>query len=113
MNHVLVVDNHRNLHGRTSWPLDTVRCLNRLWLESGGGLLNGSAATNGISLIEPVPSASSAMEQITSWRLGAVLAETSQGSPLGTYLTGLLGKPTVVTADVLGWRLSGKLSGNQ
>lgn len=81
--------------------------LNRLWIESGGGPLNGSAATNGISLIEPVPSASSAMEQITSWRLGAVLAETSQGSPLGTYLTGLLGKPTVVTADVLGWRLTG------
>ncbi|MBY0358455.1 MAG: TauD/TfdA family dioxygenase [Candidatus Obscuribacterales bacterium] len=32
-NHVLVVDNHRNLHGRLGWPADTVRCLNRLWLD--------------------------------------------------------------------------------
>lgn len=35
-NHVLVVDNHRNLHGRRGWPADTVRCLNRLWLNGFG-----------------------------------------------------------------------------
>jgi alpha-ketoglutarate-dependent taurine dioxygenase len=35
-NHVLVVDNQRNLHGRLRWPADTVRCLNRLWLDGAG-----------------------------------------------------------------------------
>jgi alpha-ketoglutarate-dependent taurine dioxygenase len=35
-NHVLVVDNRRNLHGRLGWPPDTVRCLNRLWLDGLG-----------------------------------------------------------------------------
>lgn len=32
-NHVLVVDNYRNLHGRSGWPADSVRSLNRLWLD--------------------------------------------------------------------------------
>lgn len=35
-NHVLVVDNRRNFHGRLRWPPDTVRCLNRLWLNGNG-----------------------------------------------------------------------------
>jgi hypothetical protein len=82
--------------------------LNRLWMEPGGAPpLTGAAGTNDIPVTGPVPSVHSAMEQIASWRLSAVLAVTSQDSPLSTYLTGLLGKPTVVTGDVLGWRLTG------
>lgn len=35
-NYILVVDNHRNLHGRMRWLPDTVRRLNRLWLDGVG-----------------------------------------------------------------------------
>jgi hypothetical protein len=34
-----------------------------------------------------------------------VVAVTTMTSPLGKYLTVLLGRPTVATVDVLAWKL--------
>jgi hypothetical protein len=79
--------------------------LNRLWVESGGGTWAGPDGTGGIPLTGPVPDDRDAMEQIDGWRLGAVMAVTSPGSPLAVYLTSLLGKPAVSAGAVLGWRL--------
>jgi hypothetical protein len=80
--------------------------LNRLWVTSGGGSLAGAEGTSGIPVTGPVPGAGSAARQFAAWRLSGVLAVTRPGSPLAAYLTGLLGKPAVVTGDVLGWRLA-------
>jgi hypothetical protein len=79
--------------------------LNRLWVESGGGNWTGEAGTGGIPLTGPVPDDRAAREQIGAWRLTAVMAVTSPGSRLATYLTRLLGKPAVTAGAVLGWRL--------
>ncbi|HXT91072.1 MAG TPA: hypothetical protein VN714_17615 [Trebonia sp.] len=79
--------------------------LNQLWVESGGGTWAGPAGTSGIPLGGPVPSDRDAREQIDGWRLGAVMAVTSPGSPLAAYLTRLLGKPAVSAGAVLGWQL--------
>jgi hypothetical protein len=42
--------------------------------------------------------------QITAWKPAAVVAVTSLHSAFGRYLTGLLGRPTVTSGAVLGWR---------
>jgi hypothetical protein len=43
--------------------------------------------------------------QLQAWQLSAVVAVTTMTSPLGKYLTVLLGRPTVATVDVLAWKL--------
>jgi hypothetical protein len=43
--------------------------------------------------------------QLRSWKLSAVVADTSPSSVLGRYLTGLLGQPTTSDGQVLSWRL--------
>lgn len=79
--------------------------LNRLWVRSGGTAWTGAEGVSGISLTGPVPSFSQARAQIAAWHLGAVLAVTAPGSPLGMYLTSLFGKPSVMTGDILAWHL--------
>jgi hypothetical protein len=37
--------------------------------------------------------------------VSAVVAVTTPGSLLAQYLTSLLGQPSVVTSDVIAWRL--------
>jgi hypothetical protein len=44
--------------------------------------------------------------QIRAWRVSAVVAVTRQDTPLGQYLTVVLGPPTVTAGDVLAWRTS-------
>ena len=39
-----------------------------------------------------------------TWRPAAVVAVTSPGSPLGRYLEGLFGRPTIRSGSVLAWR---------
>jgi hypothetical protein len=43
--------------------------------------------------------------QFVAWHLSAVLAVTVPKSLLGRYLTVILGHPTVVTGDVMAWRI--------
>jgi hypothetical protein len=43
--------------------------------------------------------------QLVLWHLSAVVAVTVPSSPLGKYLTVILGHPTVVTGDVMAWRV--------
>jgi hypothetical protein len=46
-------------------------------------------------------------DQIKAWRVSAVVAVTTPGSILAQYLTSLLGTPSVVSSDVLAWRVPG------
>ena len=46
-------------------------------------------------------------DQIKAWRVSAVVAVTTPGSLLARYLTSLLGTPSVVTSDVIAWRVPG------
>jgi hypothetical protein len=41
---------------------------------------------------------------MASWRPEAVVADATPGSPLGRYLSRLLGRPTARAGNVLGWR---------
>ena len=43
--------------------------------------------------------------QLTAWQLSAVVAVTVPSSMLGKYLTVILGHPTVVTGDIMAWRV--------
>jgi hypothetical protein len=43
--------------------------------------------------------------QLQAWHLSAVVAVSTLNSPLGQYLTVLLGRPAVATTDVLAWKL--------
>jgi hypothetical protein len=44
-------------------------------------------------------------DQITAWRVSAVVAVTTPGSLLAHYLSSLLGTPSAVISDVLAWRV--------
>jgi hypothetical protein len=46
-----------------------------------------------------------------SGRPAPVVAVTSQGSPLGQFLTGLLGRPAFQVGSVVVWRLSPRAAG--
>ena len=48
-------------------------------------------------------------KQIRAWRVSAVVAVTKPGTRLARYLTDLLGKPAVVTGDVIAWRIPASL----
>jgi hypothetical protein len=43
--------------------------------------------------------------QIAAWHPAAIIAVTGENSPLEHFLLLVLGKPTVITGSVLGWRL--------
>jgi hypothetical protein len=43
--------------------------------------------------------------QFEAWHLTSVVAVTTAGSPLGQYLTAILGRPAEAAGDVLAWRI--------
>ncbi|MGH3222664.1 MAG: hypothetical protein ACRDPY_28865 [Streptosporangiaceae bacterium] len=87
--------------------------LNAMWLGSGEGLPTSIAAgvpgsaypTSGTYIsVRKVPG-KQVIAQIKTWDVSAVVAVTERGSRLGRYLTALLGPPTAIAGEVLGWRL--------
>jgi len=87
--------------------------LNAMWLGSGEGLPTSIAAgvpgsaypsSGGYIAVKKVPG-KQVLAQIKSWDVSAVVAVAERGSRLGRYLTALLGPPTAVAGEVLGWRL--------
>jgi hypothetical protein len=88
------------------------RYLNALWTYSQAGLPkalatdvppNAYRGSPGYQAVKAVPDAK-VRAQIKAWRVSAVVAVTRQNTPLGRYLTALLGRPAVVAGDVLAWR---------
>ena len=88
------------------------RYLNFLWAESGAGLpasLTGRVPASadptspGFVPIEAVND-TRMLAQIAAWHVTAVVAVTVRNSVLGHYLINLLGPPSVVVGDVMGWR---------
>jgi hypothetical protein len=79
--------------------------LNAMWLFSQQGLPR--ALASGVPSNVPVKFVTDTKmrEQISAWRVSAVVAVAKPGSRLGRYLTVLLGTPAVVTGDVTAWRI--------
>jgi hypothetical protein len=72
--------------------------LNQLWAESAGQV-TGPKPT-GLP-----PNRNEMLAQISRWHPAGVMAVTSENSQLGSYLTYVLGKPTVNNGTILGWRM--------
>jgi len=88
------------------------RYLNFLWAESGAGLpasltgpvpASANPTSPGFVRIEAVND-TRMLAQIAAWHVTAVVAVTVRNSILGHYLINLLGPPSVVVGDVMGWR---------
>jgi hypothetical protein len=79
--------------------------LNAMWLFSQQGLPRTLAS--GVPPNVPVKFVTDTKmrEQISTWRVSAVVAVAKPGSRLGRYLTAMLGTPAVVTGDVTAWRI--------
>jgi hypothetical protein len=76
--------------------------LNQLWAQSS----HVSVAT--VATLPPngiYPDAAQMRAQLRGWKVSAVVAVTTPASPLGRYLTGLLGLPAARSGHVLGWRV--------
>jgi hypothetical protein len=84
--------------------------LNQLWAQSAHANISAVAAlpVNGI-----YPDAIQMRAQLKGWQVSAVVAVTSPGSPLGRYLTALLGLPAAREAQVLAWRFNPATGGVQ
>jgi hypothetical protein len=67
----------------------TVHCLDALWLGTGSG--GGTCAAD-------------LRSALGYWHPAAVVANASPGTPLGRFLTQVLGKPAVQYGQMLGWR---------
>jgi len=87
------------------------RYLNFLWAESGAGLpqsltgrvpASANPASPGYVPIEAVND-TRMLAQIAAWHVTAVVAVAVRNSVLGHYLINLLGPPSVVVGDVMGW----------
>jgi hypothetical protein len=76
--------------------------LNQLWAESAGVSV-ATVATLPENQI--YPDGAQMRAQFRGWGISAIVADTNLDSPFGHYLTGLLGKPTVMAGQILGWRL--------
>ena len=78
--------------------------LNQLWAKSA----RVSIAALGVTLPtnQVYPDAAQVRGQLAGWKVSAAVAVTSRDSALGRYLTALLGPPTAVSGQVLGWRLN-------
>jgi hypothetical protein len=85
--------------------------LNSLWLNSGANLpvslgagipVNAHQGSPGYVQVKPVSDAAM-LTQIKDWQVSAVVAVTTPGSPLASYLTRVLGPPAVAAGDVLAW----------
>jgi hypothetical protein len=72
-----------------SFTYGTVLCLDALW--------QGAAASGGC-----VTALRSALGY---WHPAAVVADTTAGTPLDTFLVGILGEPTVTDGQLLAWRI--------
>jgi Cornifin (SPRR) family len=80
--------------------------LNELWFSGlrPGSPLELSAAADGIAAPSQPPSTTQVHADFTAMQPQAIVAVTRPGSALASYLTGLLGKPTVSTGGVIAWR---------
>ena len=87
--------------------------LNALWTFSQAGLPKALAAgvpatgrpgSPGYVRVKFVTS-TKMRDQIRAWRVSAVVAVARPDTSLGRYLTALLGRPAVVTGDVIAWRI--------
>lgn len=87
-------------------PISTY--LNQLWVAGlrPGSALAGIAASVHFAAPTSQPSASQVRAYLAGWHLAAVIAVTSPGSALDSYLTGLFGAPAVAAGTVLAWRVS-------
>jgi hypothetical protein len=89
---------------------DAARYLNLIWACSPASLPTtvksevpaGACQATNVKGVSPAKM----RDQIKAWRVSAVVAVTTPGSLLARYLTSLLGKPSVVSSDVLAWRVS-------
>lgn len=70
--------------------------LNQLWSQSSG-------ESTGSQPVSVKPDAAEIRTQIAELDPGAVVAVTTEGTELGHFLVSVLGKPTVITGDVLAW----------
>jgi hypothetical protein len=71
----------------------TVQCLDGLWLDT---ITPGATAASDC--------AAAFTSALRYWHPGAVVADTSPGSPLGQFLIQALGPPDVAGGQLLGWR---------
>jgi hypothetical protein len=62
------------------------------------GTASGPATVNG------GPDSAQVQADLASWRPQAIVADATVSSPLGKFLIGLFGRPTVAAGGVLGWR---------
>ena len=76
--------------------------LNQLWAQSSGASVAAVATLPAIGLY---PDAAQMRAQLAGWKPAAVVAVARPDSSFARYLTGLLGRPTVTSGEVLGWRL--------
>ena len=93
----------------TAWYLD------QLWaagLQPASPFVNAArladlptATAAGPAPVPAGPGPAQVAADLGSWQPNAVVADAAPGSPLGRYLTHLLGRPTVQSGSVLGWRL--------
>ena len=90
----------------------TSKFLNQLW---AAGLRPGSALqvmTAGIVFGAPVqPAASQVSGDLAAWHLSAVVAVTSRGSALASYLTSLFGLPAASAGGTIAWRVRSPRTG--
>ena len=88
--------------------------LNSLWWLSGASIPAGLYAqlppnavvspSGGFAAVKAVTNVQMDT-QLKAWDLAAVVAITVPASPLGKYLTVILGQPAVVTGDMMAWRV--------
>lgn len=99
----------RDGHAETDGPgaLPGTRDLNRLWTRSSGAAPADGAAHARTAALPPADAARRMRALIERWRPAAVVAVTGPRSPLGRYLTGILGRPAASAGTVMAWRLRG------
>jgi hypothetical protein len=74
--------------------------LNLLWTRSSSP--DDAAAT--LPAGHGAPSRAQMLAQLAAWKPAAVVAVTTRSSPLGEYLTSILGPPSS-TGEMIAWRL--------
>jgi hypothetical protein len=79
--------------------------LNAMWQLSDGSVPAALSAQLPPTAAAKAVTDAQLRTQLQAWQLSAVVAVTTMTSPLGKYLTVLLGRPTVATVDVLAWKL--------
>jgi hypothetical protein len=75
--------------------------LNLLWTRSS----SPDDATAALPAGHGAPSRAQMRAQLAAWKEAAVVAVTTRRSPLGEYLTSILGPPTSSTGAMMAWRL--------